>query len=222
MLALKIVGGVLLFLLLLALLPLRLHLIFDRELRIRAGYGPVMVTIFPPKEKKQRKNTGGKQRKRTKKAAGETGHKKAGRLSRLLKEDGVSAVIRYLKMLASLVVEGARGLARITVIDRLFLEIRVAGEDAAQTAVDYGKVCAAVYPALALVESVMRVRQKEVSVHPDFMAEKGTVCFDLKAHAALLPALLLGLRLIMRLAVHTTDSEQSAGASASVKEGKEG
>ena len=54
MLALKIVLGILLFLLLLLLLPLRVHAAFDGELRMRVGYGPVLITVYPAKENKKK------------------------------------------------------------------------------------------------------------------------------------------------------------------------
>ena len=48
------------------------------------------------------------------------------------------------------------------------LEIAVSTEDAAETAVQYGKVCSAVYPAASVVVSSTACSQYTVDIRPDF------------------------------------------------------
>lgn len=227
MLALKIVLGILLFLLLLLLLPLRVHAAFDGELRMRVGYGPVLITVYPAKENKKKPAKSSK--KSRKKAAGRK-RDDPGKLSQILKEDGVTAVVGYLKNIAAIVAESARRVAHIAVIDQLRLDIRVVGEDAAQTATDYGKVCAVVYPALSLIESAFRVKKNDIRIAPDFLMVKGSVRFDIRVHAMGLRILMLIPRLIWRLIAHNSDDgaqndappDQRGGNNETVKTGKEG
>ena len=54
------------------------------------------------------------------------------------------------------------------VIGRLFLSVQVAGEDAAETAVTYGRVCALAYPAVNTLVQVARCKSYEVHIFPDF------------------------------------------------------
>ena len=60
----------------------------------------------------------------------------------------------------------------ILVIDRLYLDLLVASEDAAATATDYGKACAILYPALSLVKGRVKVRKSRLNIAPDFLREK--------------------------------------------------
>lgn len=55
--------------------------------------------------------------------------------------------------------------------------------DAAETAQNYGRVCALIFPAEALVESEIRVRRRKVRVMPDFLASKGEADLDIRLHA---------------------------------------
>ncbi len=56
-----------------------------------------------------------------------------------------------------------------------------AGEDAADTALAYGAACAALYPLISYLESVMRVRKNGVHTHIscDFEAEKAVFELDM-------------------------------------------
>ena len=48
---------------------------------------------------------------------------------------------------------------------------------------NYGRVCALIFPAEALVESEIRVRRRKVRVMPDFLASKGEADLDIRLHA---------------------------------------
>lgn len=62
----------------------------------------------------------------------------------------------------------ARRVLRAITVDRLRVEITVAGEDAADTALLYGRLCAVLYTAVGLLASLMRVRSPHVVVTPLF------------------------------------------------------
>lgn len=57
-------------------------------------------------------------------------------------------------------------------IDELFLDVLVSGDDAAETAINYGKRCTEIFPALGYIYSSMRVGKYNVNVYPDFLAKK--------------------------------------------------
>ena len=60
---------------------------------------------------------------------------------------------------------------RAFVIENLKLLLKVSsGDDAAQNAIKYGKVCSAVYPSMGFICSNMKVKKYEVNVVPDFIA----------------------------------------------------
>ena len=62
---------------------------------------------------------------------------------------------------------------RAFVIENLKLLLKVSsGDDAAQNAIKYGKVCSAVYPSMGFICSNMKVKKYEVNVVPDFISQE--------------------------------------------------
>ena len=65
---------------------------------------------------------------------------------------------------------------------RLDLQMLIAAEDPDITAQRYGQVCSVLYPALAGIEQVVRIRHRNVRVEPNFLLEQTSVRFDLRFH----------------------------------------
>jgi len=72
---------------------------------------------------------------------------------------------------------------------RVRLSMIVAGWDAAETAVDYGKCNAAVYSAYALAKNFLNLKNPEIEIRPDFVSEKGSVDFEMRGR--LMPIIVL-------------------------------
>lgn len=69
---------------------------------------------------------------------------------------------------------------RAFVIENLKLLLKVSsGDDAAQNAMKYGKVCSAVYPSMGFICSNMKVKKYEVNVVPDFISQENKAQFAL-------------------------------------------
>ncbi len=60
-------------------------------------------------------------------------------------------------------------------INDLCLQMAVAGNDAAETAITYGKVNAAVYSMYALVSRIVTLRRTYIQIIPDFLSEESRV-----------------------------------------------
>lgn len=56
--------------------------------------------------------------------------------------------------------------------DKVVFILQISGEDASQTAIQYGRACAAVYPFLAFLKTQMKVKVKKFVVEPDFYHDK--------------------------------------------------
>lgn len=84
---------------------------------------------------------------------------------------------------------GAGMIVRRFRIYRVRLSMIVAGEDAAETAVDYGKCNAAVYSAYALAKNFLNLKNPEIEIRPDFVSEKGSVDFEMRGR--LMPIIVL-------------------------------
>ena len=67
-------------------------------------------------------------------------------------------------------------------VEKLLFRSISAGPDAAQVAMDYGLICAAVYPLIGFIESHLRVspRGKQVEIGCDYDAEEPTLTVDIR------------------------------------------
>ena len=143
---LKILGwalaGLLLFLFVLLLLPVRTRVRFDGSLQVWAGLGPISLRIFPmkkkPKSEKEKaqaaeKKAAKKARKEAKKAAKPKKEKPKQKLT-------LEIICDYIRLGA----EALGMLRRRLVLSNLTCHLKVASKDAAGTALLYGRIAAAI------------------------------------------------------------------------------
>ena len=200
MIVLYILLGILAFALLLLLIPVHVKAQFDGALCVRVRYAFVFVTLYPRPErpgKKQKKEKEKKRKVSSKKAPSkEKKEKELSQWELLLREGGPTGVVHAAAELAKLAGTAIRRIFAAITVDRLELRLIIASEDAADTAVGYGKACAVLYPALAVLESVVKVRCRDIAVAPDFLKQKGEFSGEIRLHAVPLRILWAGLRLI--------------------------
>lgn len=160
-----IIISVLLFLLFLILiLPVMLDLSFDGELRLAVKYAG--ITVFNTQKQKKPKKHREKQQKED---SGNTKSKKKDSfLKKKYKELGLSGAAKYFSEIIKLLFDSVGKLLKKLKFDRFYLELDVASDNAADTAVEYGAVCSAVYPVAALLESTLNFDFKYIAVRADF------------------------------------------------------
>ncbi len=103
--------------------------------------------------------------------------KKQGFFGSLKEQRGLFGALKFFadasKKLGGAVAKVYKGIR----IDRLVLHASVSGEDAADTAVKYGRICAGVFPALSFLLSNTRAydpanpKTKDIEITPDFAGE---------------------------------------------------
>ena len=171
-------------LVLLLAVPIYLRVTFHGELTVLVRVWGIPFRLYPRKKKpeKEKPPKAEKPKKSRKQKPGKL-RKESMSVSQMLKEDGVGAVVSYYTSLARLLSTEARRLLRAITVDHLDIRLVVASGDAAETAQNYGRVCALIFPAEALVESEIRVRRRKVRVMPDFLASKGEADLDIRLHA---------------------------------------
>ena len=170
MIVLLITLGIIAFLLLVLIVPVFLTASFDGGLLIKVRVMFIPFTLYPRPPKPEKKLI-----KKSEKKAKKEEKKEISRSEELLREEGITAVLSYYKEMARLLGTAAKRLLRTITVDRLRLNIVVASDDASQTAVHYGRVCAVIYPIQALMESAIRIRRRNITIKPDFMQEKARV-----------------------------------------------
>ena len=90
---------------------------------------------------------------------------------KLLEERGVCGMVSWILELARIAGGMLRKTFRGIIIRRLDLMMDVGGEDAAQAAINYGRMCAILLPALSLIRNCVRRYRRNIRLSPDFDGE---------------------------------------------------
>jgi len=129
-------------------------------------------------EEEKQKRELKKQRKAKKKAARDARKKsqQAGKKKSAAPEPKKKRTLQELFHLIKQIAESGGKLARRFwkgfVIDRLTLHVAVAGSDAADTAISYGKVNAQVYAGYSFLMQFVTLKNTDIQIVPDFLSEK--------------------------------------------------
>ena len=102
---------------------------------------------------------------------------------------------------------------RKTVIKKLNLNVTVAGEDAAQTAITYGSVCSLLYPAVAFLKGITTVKKDNISLLCDFEKASPEINFFLDgkiSYIYLLVAAFKILPVIKKIVKEVKNNEQNS------------
>ncbi len=217
---LLILGIIIILILLLLFCPVAVKISFDDELKLSAGYFFPLIRIplagseeeDPEKARKKAEKQRKKEEKKRKKAeknkdkAEQTEEEKKPSLFSRIKSKGFDGIIELLKELAGIVTSTVKKITSHLVIYKMDLELAIASEDAAQTAMNYGYVCSAVFPLISIIEqNVKKCRHRE-NIYPVFTKTDTEVYFVLKFRilpvfllSALLSALFRSLKIYREL-----------------------
>lgn len=94
---------------------------------------------------------------------------------------GFTGAVKEILRFANDVLSHIKRLLRNIKIKRVCLDITVAADDAATTAIEYGAVCAAVYPVTALLSTCADIGFKQINVKSDFDSKKPDFQFEATA-----------------------------------------
>lgn len=161
MLWLYILLGLILLVMFVMLIPVRVYAHYHREFECTLYVGFVRLPIYPPKPKKER------HKKKLKTSEPKKQESKKEKKS-LVKEKGVVFVLELVKKIADLANTVLKDFFKHILIKKLQLSIKIAGSDAADTAIKYGQCCSAAYPAVSIIASSMNCPKYGVDILPDF------------------------------------------------------
>ncbi len=211
-------------LVLLLILPVFVRLQYQEELTVCVRMFGIPVYRFSserkkpdklkqPKKKKDKPDGKAKIKKKEKEKTGFLAD-----MAQQFKTEGVSAVLGTVKALAVLAVGALKRVLKSVTVDRLQLQLIIASEDAAATAQNTGKVCAVLYPSLTVLQGVLRIRRRAVTVTPDYLGEKGRVSADVRLHV--IPIRILWAALWTVLKFGTVFDHNSKNAKEESNDGK--
>ena len=179
MIALYIVGGLLLLILLILIVPVRLRVTYRGEIlvaRLRILF-IIPYTLFDgskPEKKKKKPSGEKKKEKKEKKSASHVWQKRAD----ALKAKGASGIIDWLRDVARWALGSTKRLLRAITVRRFDMRMRVVGDDAADTALACGRWCAVIYPLLGTLMCAIRTRRERVRIEPDFLGKETAIALD--------------------------------------------
>lgn len=182
MTALWIILGILGFFLLVALLPVGAECRYDGEASVKLLVGPFKITLVPekPKNRKKREKEAAKKAKKKAEKPKKDREKKAKKLiARKKKEEApkepLKDKIAGLVPFAKLAVSALGTLKRKLLVKYFFVDARIAGADPAKTAETTGYAWTAIGAMRPILLGAFRIRKTEVSVRPDFLADRTDV-----------------------------------------------
>lgn len=201
MIAVWILLGIAALLALALLLPLRTRLHFDAETglhyRVYYAFVPLYDSDRPAPRPRKRPKTqpakAGKPAKRKPRSdrgavrsllelLGLEDLRSIAAAKRALSEKGLLGLLSDLNAAVGSLLSATFGMLRKAVFRQFSLQIVVGDDDAADAAMRYGRVCAAVYPLLTLLDGTFRFRQRRVDLRCDFDAEETAVRLDALIH----------------------------------------
>lgn len=177
MLWLYILLGIALFVALVMFIPITLRASYKEKFWCAVYIGFVKLQLVPAKPKKEKKKKVKKQTPKTEQPKKATEKKPS-----LIKKYGIEWLLNLIKRVAELAVSALQDFFTHILVKKLSLSISVAGDDAADTAIKYGKYCAVVYPAVGTIVRVVKCKGYGVDINPNFSEKAETeINFDFVA-----------------------------------------
>ncbi len=127
-----------------------------------------------------------------------------------IKRQGLTATVTELLDILKLFFKEFGQLLNYLRVEKFKLFINVASDDPATTAVEYGAVCAMVYPAIRLIEEKTKFNHRgtKVIINSDFNSEQSEFIFDAKLKLRLIRLLITELD-FLKLLVKIKIAEQN-------------
>lgn len=190
---LGIIGGLLLLVLLLTLIPVRAELRFKGKFELAVKYLFFRVPLLPGEPKEEPEEPEEKEEKPKDKPGF------IGKIKAALKREGLGGFLQALGELIKLLGQASAGILKRLKLRRFDLYLCVAGAgDAAAGAELYGKISAGVYPACGALFTLLPCERKGVTVDLDYELWENLV--DFSAEISILPFFVVmeGLRLALK------------------------
>ena len=164
----KVILGILAFLLLVLLLilftPVRVRFAYDQgDVTLRLKFGPVKLQVLPRPEKPEEPEK--KPKKKPKKEKKEKPKKPKAKINR-------EQIFYALEKLPPILGRALKRTCKSFWIKPLKVYLLVAGNDPADTAALYGRLEAGIAAGLPMLERVIRIKDEDIRLYPDFAQEK--------------------------------------------------
>lgn len=207
MTALYIILGILLLLFLITLIRVQVFAQYTDTLALTIKVLFFKIRLLPAKEKKKEKPKKEKPKekkppeKKPEKKEKEK-KKKPSYLSKLKEKKGLSGLLSLFTSLAKIAMGMLKRIFSHIVIKKLDVGITLSGEDASSVAVNYGRVCSVLYPAVNVITAATVCKNYNVVVEPIFDPDKDTQVFaDVHAYLRIIFVLSAAIKAAFKLLI---------------------
>ncbi len=184
---LYILLGILLLLFLITLIRVQIFATYYNELALTVKVLFFKITILPtpekkekPKKEKPKKKKKPEQKKKKEKPKKEK-EKKPSLLDKLREKKGLSGLVSLFASIARIALGALRDIISHIVVKKFDLAIALSGEDASTVALNYGKLCAAIYPSINVITSSTVCKDYNIAIEPVFNPDRKTE-IDFQTH----------------------------------------
>lgn len=172
MIALYIILAILLLIFLILLVKVEFYADYSDKLKLTLKILFFKKTIVDPNEKKKPKKKEEKPKKEEKKKDDkkkkEEKKEKKSYLTKLKEKKGLPGIVSIFTSLAKIAQGLLKNVFKHIVVHRFDVNIVIVGEDAADTAIKYGELCAVIYSSVDILLSITDTKDYSISVMPDF------------------------------------------------------
>ena len=190
MTALYVICGIAAFLLLVLFSSARVKIKFDEDIKVKVGFWFLSFTVYPKKEKADKK--------KVKKKSDNEQEKKPNYLSQMIKRDGITETVGFFIDTVQELLGKIGNLVGHIHIDKLFLVVGVGDDDAANAAIKCGVITAVLYPFLGYLASKTKFYKNDVTVHPMYDGES-YIKLEIKSRIRLIHLLKEAFAIFVRL-----------------------
>lgn len=184
MTALYIIGGIIAFFVLVLSIRINISGDYTDDFFLSVSWLFLKFKIFPWEKKDKPKKEKKKKDKKSEEPAPEDKkptEKKDNIFVTFYKNKGFDGVIELINNAASALGRMLNSFRKHIVLRELFLNMTVSvNGDAAATAIQYGRVCQRVFPALSFICSTLPVKKYDAIVEPDYLASGNSAEFSFK------------------------------------------
>lgn len=193
--------GIIAFFIIVLSVPLHITIGYDNKIRVSIRYLFIKLDLLPvkdkpKKEKKPKKEPPPKEEKPKDDTPKE---KKPNPLLEMVKANGYDGMMTVLSNLGRIFKIYGGKLLKSVVFDEIYLYICVGTGDAAATAIKYGQTCQKVYPVMGFLCSNNVVKQYDIDVDSDFLANKTEGEFFFDMHLCIRKIINASIAMVVRL-----------------------
>ena len=164
---------ILLIIILALMLSVTVNVHLNDETRIKIRYAGITIFSVSPEDEKHKKQKKSKEKQKkspVEKKADNNGNN--GLLSKLGLSGDISETIEFVKQLVESASKPIKKLISHIRVSNFYLFITASGEDAAQAAMNYGKINWLVHTALAVLYNTVKLNVKKIDITADFTSGK--------------------------------------------------